>query len=199
VYLCASTNFGIFSTFHDIGRTFGIPIDALPTIKSSSEIYATIDEGPFHGVPIAGCLGDQQAALVGQRCFQQGEAKNTYEILHHFSSYLSNSYGTGCFLLFNTGDKLVYSKAGLLTTVAYQLGPEAPITYALEVLDSHFVSKEYREGLHCHRWGRCEVVEGFGYSRECSRYRRNGAESQGYTRCHIRACFLGTLRSSLER
>ena len=69
------------------------------------------------GVPIAGILGDQQAALVGQTCFQPGEMKNTY--------------GTGCFLLMNTGDRIVPSKFGLLTTVAYKLGDE-PTCYALE-------------------------------------------------------------------
>ena len=64
------------------------------------------------------CLGDQQAALVGQRCFSPGDAKNTY--------------GTGCFLLYNTGQQLVMSHHGMLTTVAYQLGPHQPVTYALE-------------------------------------------------------------------
>jgi glycerol kinase len=74
-------------------------------------------EGSLQGVPIAGCLGDQQAALVGQQCFQVGDAKNTY--------------GTGCFMLFNTGSKPVQSKNGLLTTVAYKFG-DAPPAYALE-------------------------------------------------------------------
>ncbi|KAJ7376770.1 hypothetical protein OS493_032504 [Desmophyllum pertusum] len=70
------------------------------------------------GVPISGCLGDQQAALVGQLCFNQGDAKNTY--------------GTGCFLLYNTGTEVVLSQNGLLTTVAYKLGPDQPTVYALE-------------------------------------------------------------------
>jgi glycerol kinase len=70
-------------------------------------------------VVISGCLGDQQAALVGQRCFEEGKAKNTY--------------GTGAFLLFNTGQKIVESKHGLLTTVAFQLGASSRPFYALEV------------------------------------------------------------------
>ena len=98
-------------------RTFGIPRSVLPRIASSSEVYGEIAHGPLQGVPLAGILGDQQAALVGQTCFEPGEAKNTY--------------GTGCFLLMNTGTKPVSSVAGLVTTVAYQFGP-APAHYALE-------------------------------------------------------------------
>src|SRR5258708_2625430 len=89
----------------------------LPRICSSSEVYGQIAEGPLAGVAIAGILGDQQAALVGQTCFERGEAKNTY--------------GTGCFLLMNTGEQLVHSRHGLLTTVAYKFG-EQPARYALE-------------------------------------------------------------------
>jgi glycerol kinase len=89
----------------------------LPRIVSSSEVYGTLFEGSLKGVPIAGCLGDQQAALVGQQCFQVGDAKNTY--------------GTGCFMLFNTGSTPVQSKNGLLTTVAYKFGDAEP-AYALE-------------------------------------------------------------------
>jgi len=96
---------------------FDVPAAVLPRIASSSEIYGTIADGPLSGVPIAGILGDQQAALVGQACFRPGEAKNTY--------------GTGCFLLMNTGPKPVASGAGLVTTVAYKLG-NAPAHYALE-------------------------------------------------------------------
>jgi glycerol kinase len=98
-------------------RTFSISRSVLPRIVSSSEIYGHVAQGPLKGLPIAGILGDQQAALVGQTCFQPGEAKNTY--------------GTGCFLLMNTGTKPVSSAAGLVTTVAYQLGKE-PACYALE-------------------------------------------------------------------
>jgi glycerol kinase len=98
-------------------RAFSIPRQILPQIRSSSEVYGHIAQGPLKGVAIAGILGDQQAALVGQTCFRSGEAKNTY--------------GTGCFLLMNTGAKPRESKHGLLTTVAYKLG-EQPARYALE-------------------------------------------------------------------
>jgi glycerol kinase len=98
-------------------RTFDIPASVLPRIASSSEVYGKITHGPLKGVPVAGILGDQQAALVGQTCFQPGEAKNTY--------------GTGCFLLMNTGTAPVSSTAGLLTTLAYKLG-SSPACYALE-------------------------------------------------------------------
>ena len=101
----------------ELCRTFDVPPNVLPRIASSSEIYGEVTHGPLKGVPIAGILGDQQAALVGQVCFQPGAAKNTY--------------GTGCFLLMNTGTKAVSSAAGLVTTVAYQLG-NSPACYALE-------------------------------------------------------------------
>ncbi|XP_028617864.1 glycerol kinase-like [Grammomys surdaster] len=97
---------------------FGIPMNILPRIRSSSEIYGLMKSGSLEGVPISGCLGDQSAALVGQMCFQDGQAKSTY--------------GTGCFLLCNTGQKCVNSEHGLLTTVAYKLGREEPVYYALE-------------------------------------------------------------------
>ncbi|MFS8084225.1 MAG: glycerol kinase GlpK [Acidobacteriota bacterium] len=101
----------------DLLEVFGIPEVILPRICSSSEIYGAASFGPVKGVPIAGILGDQQAALVGQTCFQPGEAKNTY--------------GTGCFLLMNTGATVVESNHGLLTTLAYKFGSQ-PATYALE-------------------------------------------------------------------
>ncbi|XP_033617967.1 glycerol kinase [Fukomys damarensis] len=97
---------------------FGIPMEILPSVRSSSEIYGLMQSGVLEGVPISGCLGDQSAALVGQMCFQDGQAKNTY--------------GTGCFLLCNTGRKCVFSEHGLLTTVAYKLGRDKPVYYALE-------------------------------------------------------------------
>ncbi|XP_014691795.2 glycerol kinase 2 [Equus asinus] len=97
---------------------FEIPMDILPKVWSSSEIYGLMKAGALEGVPISGCLGDQSAALVGQMCFQEGQAKNTY--------------GTGCFLLCNTGRKCVFSEHGLLTTVAYKLGRDKPVCYALE-------------------------------------------------------------------
>jgi glycerol kinase len=98
-------------------RAFSIPRQILPEIRSSSEVYGHVAQGPLRGVPVAGILGDQQAALVGQTCFKSGEAKNTY--------------GTGCFLLMNTGESPTESKHGLLTTVAYKLGDQ-PARYALE-------------------------------------------------------------------
>ncbi|RUS78178.1 hypothetical protein EGW08_014066 [Elysia chlorotica] len=97
---------------------FDIPMSILPSIRSSSEVYGVLSSTSLRGTKISGILGDQQAALVGQLCFQVGQAKNTY--------------GTGCFLLYNTGLKVVESKTGLLTTVAYKLGKEAPAVYALE-------------------------------------------------------------------
>ena len=96
---------------------FGIPAAMLPAIRSSSENYGLAKESYIKDVAIAGILGDQQAALVGQTCFEPGEAKNTY--------------GTGCFLLMNTGTRKVDSKSGLLTTMAYKFGDQ-PAHYALE-------------------------------------------------------------------
>ena len=93
-----------------------IPRQMLPEIRPSSQVFGTA-KGLLAGVPIAAALGDQQAALVGQTCFSPGEAKNTY--------------GTGCFMLLNTGEAIVPSKQGLLTTVAYKMG-ESPAVYALE-------------------------------------------------------------------
>jgi glycerol kinase len=94
----------------------GVPKSMLPAIKASSEVYGTC-VGALAGVPVAGDLGDQQAALFGQTCFSPGEAKNTY--------------GTGCFMLLNTGEKIVPSKSGLLTTLGYKIGNQ-PAVYALE-------------------------------------------------------------------
>lgn len=99
----------------------GIPRSMLPTIRPSSDpdFYGkTQATGPFQGeIPICGDLGDQQAATVGQTCFHSGEAKNTY--------------GTGCFMLLNTGEEIVHSQNGLLTTIAYKFGTQ-PTIYALE-------------------------------------------------------------------
>jgi glycerol kinase len=95
-----------------------IPASMLPEVRSSSEVYGYTAEGQFFGaaVPIAGAAGDQQAALFGQACFEKGMAKNTY--------------GTGCFMLMNTGDKAIPSKHGLLTTIAW--GLNGRVEYALE-------------------------------------------------------------------
>ena len=98
-------------------KDFGVPARILPRIVSSSEVYGRATLSAIKDVVIAGDLGDQQAALVGQACFKKGEAKNTY--------------GTGCFLLMNIGEKPVPSKFGLITTVAYKLGTK-PANYALE-------------------------------------------------------------------
>jgi len=97
--------------------TVGVPRAMLPRIASSSEVYGHIAAGPLAGAPVAGDLGDQQAATVGQACYSVGEAKNTY--------------GTGNFMLLNTGTELVPSRSGLLTTVAYKMGSQAA-AYALE-------------------------------------------------------------------
>ncbi|XP_034840231.1 glycerol kinase 3-like isoform X1 [Maniola hyperantus] len=99
-------------------RFFDIPLQILPKIKSSAEIYGYISTGSLLGTPIAGCLGDQQAALVGQNCMNFGQVKCTY--------------GTGCFMLYNTGESIVHSQNGLLTTIAYKMGPNSPPIYALE-------------------------------------------------------------------
>ncbi|QDQ01840.1 glycerol kinase GlpK [Lysinibacillus fusiformis] len=95
-----------------------IPIKMLPEVKNSSEVYTTTAPSIFFGekIPIAGIAGDQQAALFGQTCFEKGMAKNTY--------------GTGCFMLLNTGQQAVHSKNGLLTTIAW--GIDGKVTYALE-------------------------------------------------------------------
>ena len=97
-------------------RALDIPRSMLPEIRSSSEVYGHA-KGGLGGVQAAGDLGDQQAALFGQTCFQSGEAKNTY--------------GTGCFMLLNTGEQPVLSKNGLLTTLGYKIG-DNPAVYALE-------------------------------------------------------------------
>jgi glycerol kinase len=105
----------------EILKLLRIPRAMLPRVRPSSDpgLYGTTQkDGPFGGsIPVCGDLGDQQAALMGQACFEPGDAKNTY--------------GTGCFLLMNTGEKPVPSASGLLTTVAYQIGSRPPV-YALE-------------------------------------------------------------------
>ncbi|TFD67828.1 glycerol kinase GlpK [Cryobacterium ruanii] len=102
----------------EILAIFDVPKSMLPSIRSSSEVYGTAHASSLlHEVPVAGILGDQQAATFGQAAFDKGEAKNTY--------------GTGNFLIFNTGTEIVHSKNGLLTTLGYKLGDDAP-HYALE-------------------------------------------------------------------
>ncbi|KAK8858561.1 glycerol kinase [Kwoniella newhampshirensis] len=102
-------------------RFFGIRPSVLPKIVSSAEVYGNISkhlDTPLTGVPIAGIIGDQQAALVGNKCLKKGEAKCTY--------------GTGAFVLFNTGNEIVRSDYGLISTIAFQAGPDATPVYALE-------------------------------------------------------------------
>jgi glycerol kinase len=94
-----------------------VPRAMLPRICSSAEVYGYVSSGILDGLPIAGDLGDQQAALFGQACYEPGDAKNTY--------------GTGCFMLMNTGDRLIPSQSGLLTTAGYKIGSR-PAVYALE-------------------------------------------------------------------
>jgi glycerol kinase len=101
----------------EILGVLGIPRSMLPEVRASSEVYAETTVGPLAGVPVAGDLGDQQAATFGQTCYSVGEAKNTY--------------GTGNFLLLNTGNEPVQSKSGLITTVGYKVGDEKPV-YCLE-------------------------------------------------------------------
>ncbi|KQM40299.1 MULTISPECIES: glycerol kinase GlpK [unclassified Microbacterium] len=102
----------------DILADFGVPASMLPEIRSSSEVYGTVESSSLlRETPIAGILGDQQAATFGQAAFDPGESKNTY--------------GTGNFLIFQTGEEIVHSKNGLLTTLGYKLGDQ-PARYALE-------------------------------------------------------------------
>jgi glycerol kinase len=110
-------NLATLSWDKELLDAFGVPEAMLPRICSSAEVYGTVTCCAASGAAIAGILGDQQAALVGQTCFNPGEAKNTY--------------GTGCFLLMNTGERTIRSACGLLTTVAYKFG-EQPAHYALE-------------------------------------------------------------------
>ncbi|WP_031515078.1 glycerol kinase GlpK [Streptomyces sp. NRRL F-5123] len=100
-----------------ICASIGVPTAVLPEIRSSSEVYGSTDVGGLSAVPVASALGDQQAALFGQTCFAEGEAKSTY--------------GTGTFMLMNTGETPVNSYAGLITTVGYRIGDAKPV-YALE-------------------------------------------------------------------
>ncbi|CAJ0564609.1 unnamed protein product, partial [Mesorhabditis spiculigera] len=102
----------------ELADFFEVPIDILPEIRSSAEVYGEFLDGPLKGIPISGCLGDQQAALVGHGCLHKGDTKNTY--------------GTGTFMLCNIGHEPIRSKSGLLTTVGYQFGRTAPVVYALE-------------------------------------------------------------------
>ncbi len=107
-------NLGTLAWDERVAAAFDIDVATLPKIVSNSELYGHVAEGCLKGTPICGCIGDQQAATLGQRC-KPGEAKNTY--------------GTGLFLLMNTGEHIVQSKHGLLTTACFQLGPGAKPQY----------------------------------------------------------------------
>ncbi len=152
-------------------EAFRIPRTVLPMIVSSSAQigFCTLDS--ISGVPIAGILGDQQAALVGQTCFAAGEAKNTY--------------GTGCFLLMNTGQEIVPSRAGLVTTVAYRFG-DAPASYALEgsIAITGALVQWLRDSL--------QIIQSSG------RDRGAGARGGGQRRRLLRAGLLRPLRAALE-
>jgi glycerol kinase len=110
-------NLGTLDWDDELLETIGVPRAMLPEIRPSSASYGEVKEGAFAGVQVAGDLGDQQAATFGQTCFSVGEAKNTY--------------GTGNFLLLNTGNEAVQSKNGLITTVGYKIGDDAAV-YCLE-------------------------------------------------------------------
>lgn len=117
-------------------KLFGIPVSMMPEVKQSSEIYGHTTTTLFaHEVPIAGIAGDQQAALFGQMCIEPGSVKNTY--------------GTGCFLLMNTGDKPIRSQNRLLTTIAWQINGK--VNYALEgsIFVGGSVVQWLRDGLKC--------------------------------------------------
>jgi glycerol kinase len=128
-------NINVLEWDKELLSVFEVPEAVLPQVKSSSEIYGLTDKSLFDGVeiPIAGIAGDQQSALFGQTCFEKGSAKNTY--------------GTGCFMLMNTGDKPVFSESGMLTTIAWQIGGK--ICYALEgsVFIAGAAIKWLRDGL----------------------------------------------------
>ena len=111
----------------------GVPASMMPEVRSCSEIYGTVSDGPLAGVRIAGIAGDQQAALFGQMCTEAGSVKNTY--------------GTGCFLLMNTGEKPIISENRLLTTIAYKIGDK--VVYALEgsIFVAGSVVQWLRDGL----------------------------------------------------
>ncbi|XP_053669620.1 glycerol kinase [Anopheles nili] len=104
-------------------RFFRIPTSILPEIRSCSEVYGYINDGPLSGIPIASCLGDQQAALLGQMCLSAGQANCTID--------------EGMFVLFNTAQEIIDSDHGLLSTVAYQLGVRGDVCYALEGAIAH--------------------------------------------------------------
>ena len=165
-----------------------IPSSMLPEVKSSSEVYAHTTPEVFSGlsVPIAGIAGDQQAALFGQACFEKGMAKNTY--------------GTGCFMVMNTGDTAVTSENGLLTTIAW--GVDGKITYALE--GSVFVAGSAIQWLR-------DGLRMFKHARESEKYALAVEDSDGvyvvpafvglgapYWNSDVRGCVFGLTRGSTK-
>ena len=167
---------------------FNIPRAMLPQVRSSSEVYATTQPQFFFDqhLPIAGIAGDQQAALFGQACFEPGMAKNTY--------------GTGCFMLMNTGDKAVTSENGLLTTIAW--GIDGHVEYALEgsIFVAGSVVQWLRDGLRM-----------FGKSSDCQAYAERAADNGGvylvpafvglgapYWRSDVRGAMFGLTRGTTK-
>lgn len=167
---------------------FNIPRVMLPQVRSSSEVYATTQPQFFFDqhLPIAGIAGDQQAALFGQACFEPGMAKNTY--------------GTGCFMLMNTGDKAVTSENGLLTTIAW--GIDGQVEYALEgsIFVAGSVVQWLRDGLRM-----------FGKSSDCQAYAERAADNGGvylvpafvglgapYWRSDVRGAMFGLTRGTTK-
>ena len=165
---------------------FNIPRGMLPQVRGSSEIYATTQPQFFFDqqIPIAGIAGDQQAALFGQACFEPGMAKNTY--------------GTGCFMLMNTGETAVASRNGLLTTIAWSL--EGRVEYALEgsIFVAGSVVQWLRDGLRM-----------FGKSSDCQAYAERAADNGGvylvpafvglgapYWRSDVRGAMFGLTRGT---
>ena len=167
---------------------FNIPRAMLPQVRSSSEVYATTQPQFFFDqhLPIAGIAGDQQAALFGQACFEPGMAKNTY--------------GTGCFMLMNTGDKAVTSENGLLTTIAW--GIDGHVEYALEgsIFVAGSVVQWLRDGLSM-----------FGKSSDCQAYAERATDNGGvylvpafvglgapYWRSDVRGAMFGLTRGTTK-
>jgi glycerol kinase len=165
----------------------GIPMNILPKVVPSSHIYGSVAPGSpgmeaLAGVPICGAIGDQPAALLGQACFEQGDAKNTY--------------GTGCFLLMNTGDKRVKSKNNLVTGVAWGIGSE--VTYAIEgsAFNAGSTIQWLRDELHL-----------INKAPECDRYAESVPDANGiyvvpaftglgapYWDMYARGCIVGITR-----
>ena len=138
----------------DMLKVMGIPKAMLPRVRASAEVYGKA-VGALNGIPVAGDLGDQQAALFGQTCFSAGEAKNTY--------------GTGCFMLLNTGTKPVQSKNGLLTTLGYKIGND-PAVYCLE--GSIAITGALVQWLR-------DNLKFFDYSKHIEEYAKNVPDSGG--------------------